>query len=64
MFSLDKRRLMRNFINVYRMERSERDLARPISVMSSEKARGNGQKLKTMKFYLKVVWLFSFSNSN
>lgn len=65
LFGLEKRRLRRNFIDVYRMEGSERDLARPISVLSSERARGNGQKLKTRKFYLKVfVWLFSFSSGN
>lgn len=35
--SLEKRRVRRNFISVYRMERSGTDLARLISVVSSER---------------------------
>lgn len=38
MFRSEKRRLRRNFINVYRVERSKRDLARPIPVLFGERA--------------------------
>lgn len=42
----------------YLTGKSEEYLARLISVVSSERARQNGQKLKTRKFYLNFFVLF------
>ena len=50
LFSLEKRRLRGNLINVYLKRRCQVNWARLSSVGASVRMRGNGHKLKHRKF--------------
>lgn len=50
-FSLEKRRLRKDLINVYKyFQRGCKDRTRPLSMMPRDRARGNGHKLKQRMF--------------
>lgn len=56
LFSLEKWKLRRNLVNVYKclMEGNEDEVGRLFSVELSDRTRGNGHKLKNMKYHQKT----------
>ena len=52
LFSLEKRRLRGNLINVYKHLMGENEKERLLSVVPSDRTRGNGHKLINMKFHM------------